>query len=292
MFFDTTSIITVSRYIYKAQDHVRNHCHNFYHLLYIAGGEGILHIQGKEYQTQEHDLYIIAPGVYHEIISNRSLPLFTYEVKFISNDAELIESLAALPLPFHNDNINWKSMLNHLVEEALGKSKYHKQIITLHFLEMLLLLIRTNDAALAREETWQQEFIINEEEYSHELVNEILKYIHRHYTQQITLSELAASFNINLTYICRIFTKKYDISPIQYVNQLKLQKVKELLTSTDRTVTEISEMVGFNSIHYLSRYFTAKEKVTPHEYRKRARNAIHIGVEEKYQIINSMVDLN
>ena len=292
MKFDTTSIIQVARYSYKKQIHVENHCHNFHHLIYITEGEGFLKIDGKHFHPLKNDFYVIQPGIYHEILSDDIHPLNTLEVKFLSKDSELMDCLGKLPLQFNNDNIGIQAMLEQVVEEALNKKVFHKEIITLHFLELLLCIIRENMSHQMGNVVNNIDPIISEDNYSNELVNKILKYIHRHYTEQLTLTELASEFNINSAYLCRIFSKKYNVSPMQYVNNLKMQKVKKLLASTERSITEISELVGFSSIHYLSRYFASKEKMTPQEYRKSAKNAVHILIEEKYEIVDFKIDLS
>lgn len=288
----TTSIISVARYRYKEEVHIKNHRHNFYHLLYVTNGHGVLRIDEDEFNPVEADLYMVRPGAQHEILSDNRFPLSTLEVKFITNHPLLNAGLEFLPLPFRNDAIHIQSTLNRLVDEAINKNRYYKEIITFHFQEFLFQMLRQNESKPMKEEPWEKDVRLREEYGSRDLANEILKHIHKHYMEHITLKSLAANFNISLTYICRVFTNKYQISPIQYANSLKLEKVKELLSGTDLSITEISDLVGFNSIHYLSRYFTAKEKITPQEFRRRSINAIHVGVEEKFKIVNYMVDLS
>lgn len=58
-------------------------------------------------------------------------------------------------------------------------------------------------------------------------------------------------------------------TPVQYINRMRLRKAKELLATTDKSITEIAMTAGFQSIHYFSRYFKEKERISPLLYRER-----------------------
>lgn len=281
---DTTSVISVARCRYKEVKHIKSHRHLFYHLFYVTNGQGRLRINGDEFEAAKADLYMIRPGALHEIMSDSQSPLSSLEVKFMTSHPLLSTGLERLPLPFHNEAIHVQPMLNRLVAEAFHKNRYYKEVITFHFMELLFHIMRQNESNSLKDKLWENDARLLEEYDSTDLANEILKYIHQHYKEHITLKSLAAIFNISLTYVCRVFTNKYQVSPIQYANSLKLEKVKQLLSGTDLSITEISDLVGFNSIHYLSRYFAAKEQITPREFRRRSRNVIDVGVDEKISV--------
>jgi len=66
-----------------------------------------------------------------------------------------------------------------------------------------------------------------------------------------------------------LFKRQTGLSPSQYAIRLKLEKAKRMLMETDRPVTAIAEGLGFSSVHYFSRQFTAKEGVSPRKFRER-----------------------
>lgn len=78
------------------------------------------------------------------------------------------------------------------------------------------------------------------------------------------------------TYLYRIFKKEFGVTPIKYINDLKLTKAKEFLTNSSMDVTEISEALGFYSVHYFSKCFKEKENITPLEFRKKVGNNIYM----------------
>jgi transcriptional regulator GlxA family with amidase domain len=57
------------------------------------------------------------------------------------------------------------------------------------------------------------------------------------------------------------------LSPNQYLLKLRLDKVKELLSNTNLSISEITYQTGFESVSYLSKLFKKKDKVTPRDYR-------------------------
>ena len=63
----------------------------------------------------------------------------------------------------------------------------------------------------------------------------------------------------------------WGIPPMQYINHLRIERSKVLLAMTDKSATEIALDVGFQSIHYFSRYFKDKEGMTPNEYREKRK---------------------
>jgi transcriptional regulator GlxA family with amidase domain len=129
----------------------------------------------------------------------------------------------------------------------------------------------------------EEDYKMDEADHADELNNKIIQYMNANYDKKISLWYLANILAIDQSYLCKIFNRKYGITPVQYINNLRLQKAKDLLTYTEMSITEISEKVGFQSIHYFSRYFTNREKISPIEYKHRIKECIYITVEERYK---------
>ncbi len=103
---------------------------------------------------------------------------------------------------------------------------------------------------------------INEE------LRKAVNYIRTNFKQDIKLSEVANEVGLNETYFSRIFKKQFEVNYSDYLNNLKLNKSKELLVNTNLSIYEISVEVGYNSESYFSRIFKLKYNITPNEYRK------------------------
>ena len=99
--------------------------------------------------------------------------------------------------------------------------------------------------------------------------NTNLTNIEKNLHKELTLSELADKVGYNKTYLVKKTKLLWGMSPMQYVNSVRLEKAKQLLSSTDMSITEIAESIGFKCIHYFSRNFKRNVGITPSEYHKK-----------------------
>jgi AraC-like DNA-binding protein len=98
---------------------------------------------------------------------------------------------------------------------------------------------------------------------------ELLAYIQAHYTEKITLAMLASEFHLSEKYISWYFKEHFNISFIQYVSHLRMTKAKDLLLTTEQSVTEIAFLCGYPSVNFFIRSFKEGYGMTPLQYRKR-----------------------
>ncbi|MCR4694668.1 MAG: AraC family transcriptional regulator [Pseudobutyrivibrio sp.] len=88
------------------------------------------------------------------------------------------------------------------------------------------------------------------------------------YAKNLTLDMLEDEFGVNKYRICREFKKEYGTSPIQFINQRRIDRAKELLFTTDQTVTQIGLAVGFENINHFINTFKKFTGTTPLNYKK------------------------
>ncbi|MNN24936.1 HTH-type transcriptional regulator YesS [compost metagenome] len=82
---------------------------------------------------------------------------------------------------------------------------------------------------------------------------------------------MAEEAHINKYYLSHLFKKTYGVSPVKYLNQVRMDTAKFLLESTNYSVLEISEIIGFKSQSYFSQTFKREIGVAPLDYRKENR---------------------
>ncbi len=98
---------------------------------------------------------------------------------------------------------------------------------------------------------------------------DVILYMNNHCTDKyIDLKYLADMQKISVDSFRHKFKKIYNIPPLQYYNEIKLQKIKQLICQSEHTLTEIAEMTGFSDLNYFSRFFKKYVKMPPSEYRK------------------------
>ncbi len=97
---------------------------------------------------------------------------------------------------------------------------------------------------------------------------ELLSRFSMNYYIKNGLKYLTAGFNYNQSYICRTFKKYMNMTMSNYLCFARLQYATILLKSTDKTITEIANDVGFSSVSFFNTRFKRQYKTTPKEYRK------------------------
>lgn len=99
-------------------------------------------------------------------------------------------------------------------------------------------------------------------------IKQMLQFIHEHYQNAITLTQIAASAIISESEALRCFRSMLNTTPIQYVKQYRLQCASRLLASTDEKIFAIGIKCGFQEMSYFSRAFHEMYGCTPSEYRQ------------------------
>lgn len=98
---------------------------------------------------------------------------------------------------------------------------------------------------------------------------DMVSFLYQHYSEKLTLDEIAASGNVSRSKCCRIFKHYLQQSPVDFLNAYRLKVSCHLLDTTDKSVTEIAFACGFHHLSYFSRLFYQKFGYTPREYRGR-----------------------
>jgi AraC family transcriptional regulator, arabinose operon regulatory protein len=98
-------------------------------------------------------------------------------------------------------------------------------------------------------------------------MNAVLQYIEAHLTDNLTVEELAQIAHFHPNYFIQLFKNFTGNSPIQYINRVRLEKAKHLLTMTELNVSAIADAVGLE-LSYFSRMFREHNGVSPTAYRE------------------------
>jgi len=99
-------------------------------------------------------------------------------------------------------------------------------------------------------------------------LNRVKEYIKANYDNKVSLDELSARFNFSKSYLVRLFTQTFNMSPIQYHQLIRIEKAREMIQFTDEPLTQIAERIGYNSIHSFSRIFKKIDGRSPSFYRR------------------------
>ena len=102
-------------------------------------------------------------------------------------------------------------------------------------------------------------------------VSDSIRYINEHYTEDISIKRLAEIEHYNVNYYYQWFKERTGTTPIEYIKKLRMEKAKELLESTDYSVLQIAEQVGYQFNSSFSRAFREFVGVSPAQFKKNTR---------------------
>jgi AraC family transcriptional regulator, arabinose operon regulatory protein len=104
-----------------------------------------------------------------------------------------------------------------------------------------------------------------------DIVEKSILYMHDHIDSEISLNNLASLCGFSVSHYSMIFKKKTSRSPIEYFNNLKIQRACQMLDFTDSHINEIAMQLHFEDQFYFSRVFKRVMGVSPMEYRKKKK---------------------
>jgi two-component system response regulator YesN len=98
-------------------------------------------------------------------------------------------------------------------------------------------------------------------------IQAIREYIHRHYSEDLSLADLSGMFHFSPQYIAKKFKELYDTTVINYLTEVRMEKAQSLLIHTSMNVSEISRLVGYADENYFGKVFRKQFCVSPTQYR-------------------------
>jgi two-component system, response regulator YesN len=101
------------------------------------------------------------------------------------------------------------------------------------------------------------------------LIEKVEEYLKNNYSLPISIEDISRKFNYSPSYLVKVFKKHRDITPLQFLINLRIQSAKQLMKSNSTLeLKAISEIVGYSDPNYFSRIFKTLTNMSPSEYRE------------------------
>lgn len=240
---------------YSAENSFKPHWHEHIELLYILEGEGTATCDESSFSIKEGDLIVVNSTQIHTLNPKGRLKfccVLIYSWFFSDVEFDITTSISSLV----RDDGFVKETIEKLMLQKKTKTPYRDMLIKSYTYELV--------AHLLKNYTEQQ----NINAKSNKIADIVRYYINKHYSEKITTEKLASLCAMNESYFCRFFKKNFNKTPIEYLNEFRIEKACELLSLTTQSVTEVAFSVGYEDIHYFSRMFKKIKNCSPSEYRK------------------------
>ena len=220
--------------------------HSYWELTYVDKGELLTTIDGVSYHLKQGDLIFYAPMQFHtqSTFEKISSSYLTINFKMNFNHADL---LCNKIFSLKRDSY---FIVTRLIEELSNDNLYSDDLSLCYLKELIIQMLRLNNSHFHSKPTTHMQ-----QTYENELLNDILLYIDNNIYEKISVSTLCEHFCISTSMLHSLFRKNMNNTAKNYINELKLSKSKELIRNSTHTLSEISEMLGFSSIHYFSKKF-------------------------------------
>lgn len=240
------------RFLFKGEKH------NFWELTYVDKGTLYNNIDGKTYVTRQGELIFFKENQYHiqwtDENSAASFVTITFSMDF--DDSNILSDRI-----FTLDDDS-KNILKNIIFEK-NDGLYYADDVIICYLKILIIRLIRNDKL---ESTIHSLKGVVKDKIENSLVSNIIEYIEVNIDRKLSISDIAKHVHLSQSYLSTIFKQNMDITIIDYISKLKLEKSKYLLRTSKYSITEIAEMLGYNSIHYFSRQFKLHFGISPSSY--------------------------
>ena len=220
-------------------------------LAIFLGGERIFYFDCKKIRVEENTIVYFPKGSNYTI--KEKTPFDCYAINFEMPDGVCFE-----PFSFKVKNINsyLESFKNAQKMQTRKSAGYVSKIKA----ELYSIIYNM-----------QTEYNIPYTKTA--IIEPAINYIHlNYYKENISIEKLASLCGISTVHLRNTFIKKFACSPIKYINNLKMTRAKELLSSQFYTASEVCFLSGYNNESYFTREFKKHFGISPGEYAKTSRN--------------------
>lgn len=253
------------------------HSHDFEELMLIVNGTGCYTSPSGEYQLNPGDIFFLHQGQSHGFAKCKHLVVYNvlWKPEELNFDFSTISHLPGYHLFFQLEpNIREKNCFKQrftLNQQQLHKAKdlieqIHEELLnrkdgyeTSIYSLLSLLFIMICRKTVTIDESLQDNI---------QNIAEVIRYIDKNYTKPLNRSNLAKIANMSSATFFRHFRQATGVSPMNYLQNLRMNKAEFLLRTTDFPLDIISDKCGFCDSNYFILRFRQYYDITPYQYRK------------------------
>ena len=255
---------TDAGYYPKAQDHTcfrKNGCPEVI-FIYCAEGSGWCEIAGLRHAIGKNQLLVINANVPHVYGADKKTPWTIHWFHTVGlNVPFYLERLGVTnenPVVSLGGDVQLFSLFEDVREGLQHGFTLTHLIYAAHSLAHLMGLILRH-----KEEFWPGEISIRER------IDKSIEFMQSHLRERLTVATLAALVNLSRSHYTTLFCRVTGYAPLSYLNHLRMQRAVQLLNTTDWSIKQISEGLGFSDQFYFSRAFSKMHNHSPSEHRRR-----------------------
>jgi len=243
------------------------HYHDDHELYYLVNGKMTYYVEDEIFRMDKGDFIFIPKNILHKTDSEDCMfterMLLTITDDMFDEDTRFVfDELAACKIIYiPQNNLYEIEELFHKLEQEYCKTNAHRDsMIKLYTIELLIHLCRMKRSASQP---------ISD---SDKIIYDISEYINTNFSQGLSLKFLSEYFAMSESHLSRKFKKVIGIGINEYITSVRITNAEKLLREKAYSITEISEMCGFNDSNYFSSVFKNMKGVTPYKFSQGVKN--------------------
>ena len=236
---------------------------SYYLLCHVISGRGTYVCRNRRYELAAGDTFLVYPNTTVQYKADEQEPWEYVWVGFGGLDAATYMDQTG----FTPDTPICRGILGEQIRELMeavcrsyGTSSWEELAMMARLYDLVSFLIRT---AKPKEGRWKAD---------RDCAQLAADYIVTNYEKPITVEELACYTSVSHSSLYRRFVKRYQMSPKRFMMEYRVERACQLLTTTDFSVQEISNSVGFEDPFYFSRAFKEIKGLSPRQYANSLRD--------------------
>ncbi len=247
------------------------HYHQNLDMLYVLSGSVDVVIDDKEYHLKEEDMILINSNKRHKFENSGNLLAIRFAIDYyllsqtVGTTQMLFLCNSAVDKNSAYDKLRHqiKEIIRYYYTETKG-DKCYLQALYYQMLHVLIanFMVKTEEAKVL--------FNHNSDK---ERISEIQSYIQGHYQSPISLNDLAEQMYLTPAYLSKYIKKKFGMTFIDYLNNIRLFHAVDELVYTNKSLTHIAMDNGFCTSAALNKSFKKVFNMSPGEYRKSAEKS-------------------
>ena len=236
-------------------------------ITYAISGKAIMYSDDAWEEISAGQIHYIQKGVKHRIVAdsdkNFRYMCIGYMPRATNEETKHIaERLSQIPHFVASDNGNVRVLTEMLINESYVESADSKLMINAYMTQILVEVSRIAQGFKGGRGGKYHNTQSNLAIYN------TIRFVERNFLEIESVKDVAKALSYSEYYLSHLFKEKVGISIKSYILNEKIKLAKKLLAEPERTVGEISEMLGYETSHAFSQTFKKKVGISPNEYRK------------------------
>ena len=255
------------------------HGHEFFELVYVRSGMAAQQLGAEALPVHAGDYFIMDMNCYHcyrdtqhfSIINCLFLPEFlNHALVNCQSLTALMFSETSVPLSlltnpagsvYHDHDGSIHQLMEAMLNEYNSKPEGYLEMIRCLLIQMLIYLVR--HSAITATGNY------------HPAVVRLAQFFDEESDRDLSMGKLCSQLGYTPQYLCNLFHQQTGMTPVTYLQKVKIRKSCRLLTSGSMKVSEVAEAVGYQDVKYFTQIFKRYMGVAPRDFRGQRRHMNH-----------------